>query len=245
MERRRLIGTMCAAAVMGVSAARAGGLADAGALKERILDAARQVSGQGDPDGRVQASFEPLIAELRALVAPQPPLPLRLDRVVGAWRQVWGPYDYRGGGRGVDPSLETDEIHQVVFPGGVYYNVAVLRRRGETEIALLRGVYGISRRAPETLAVRFTDYVASRGRPEGLAVWELAALAEAGRLPRPRRVVPGLVVRAVFGGGGLREVYADGTLRLTYGAFSETDRRREALYVLERVGEAGPTPPRG
>lgn len=237
MRRRRLMGAMGAAALLGAGAARAGGLADADALVERVLDAARAVSGRGDPDGRLQAGFEPLVARLLAL-APQPPLARRLDRVVGAWRQVWGPYDYRGGGRGVDPMLVTDDIHQVVFPAGFYYNVAPLRRRGGTEIALLRGAWGLSRRAPDTLAVRFTDYVANRGRPEGLAVWELAALAEAERLPSPKRVVPGFLVRAVFGGGGLREVYADERLRLTYGAGSETDRRREALYVLERVGDA-------
>lgn len=48
-------------------------------------------------------------------------------------------------------------------------------------------------------------------------------------------MVPGLIVRLFFGGGGLREVYTDDTLRVTFGDGDLDDRSEESLYIMRRV----------
>jgi hypothetical protein len=207
-------------------------------LRARILALAREYAGQGDPDRTKQQSFEPLIAALLT-ANPQQPVAERLPRLAGVWRQVWGPYTYRGDDRGVDPALGTEEIFQVIFPAGYYYNIAPLYRgenRAKERIACLRGEYRIAPDNPTWLRVRFTRYPGADGRPSTPAnLWELAPLAEQGKLPRPIAIVPTWIVRLFFGGGVLREVYTDDTLRLTYGS-DDGSTARDYLYVLERVG---------
>lgn len=207
-------------------------------LKSEIVRRAEGFLGEGDPDFARQAALQPLIeALLRA--APQPPVRDRLDALSAPWRQVWGPYDYRRpDSRGVDPTTDPEHIFQVVSRSGHYWNVAPRdvrdsdRRR---EIALLRGVYTPSDVDPDMLRVRFTEFVSTRTDGALDDIWRIAESAESGALAERRTVVPRLVVRLFFGGGGLREVYTDDTLRITYGATSLTDRRREFVYVMRRA----------
>lgn len=207
-------------------------------LKAEIVALAQSFEGQGDPDFSKQRQLDALVERLLAL-APQPPVEARLDLLQGAWRQIWGPYDYRNDDRGVDPEVDVDEIYQVVSPGGYYYNVAPFYKGGDrsrVRIALLRGVYQPADGYRDMLKVRFTRYPGVRGRPE-TPLWELPALAEADELEDKISIVPTFIVRIFFGGGGLREVYTDQDLRITYGAdgLAPEDRRREAIYVMERV----------
>ena len=44
---------------------------------------------------------------------------------------MWGPYDYRNEKRGVDPELGVDEIYQIVFKDGYYYNVSPNFKKGD------------------------------------------------------------------------------------------------------------------
>lgn len=203
-------------------------------IKAEIVTLARSFAGQGDEDFSRQKRLQPLVAELLR-AAPQPLVKDRIDLLSGAWRQIWGPYDYRNSdARGIDPDTTPDEIYQVVFPGGYYWNVTP--QRGSDKIVLLRGEY-----APvgETnfVKARFTRFPGNKGRPEGLQLWKLAALAERRQLPNPVTIVPEFVVSLFFGGGYLREVYTDRDLRITYGGSSMADRSTEFIYVMERVGD--------
>ena len=202
------------------------------AIKADILNLSQTFIGQGDPDFSKQRALEVLVAELLA-AAPQPPVGQRLDLLAGPWYQVWGPYDYRGNDRGtVDPKITVDEIYQVVFRDGYYYNVNPVK--GKDRIALLRGEFQLVPDRPDMLKVRFTRFPGNKGRPEDIPIWELAALAETGKLPNKTTIVPGFIVRWFFGGGALREVYTDADMRITYGGDSVDDRADEHIYIMTR-----------
>lgn len=210
------------------------------AIKADILALSQSFVGQGDPDFTRQRALEVLVAELLA-AAPQPPVKDRLDLLDGPWHQIWGPYDYRGGDRGtVDPKLTVDEIYQVVFREGYYYNVNPVR--GKDRIALLRGEFQLVPGQPDMLRVRFTRFPGNKGRPADMPLWGLAALAEAGKLPAKTTIVPGFIVRWFFGGGVLREVYTDRDMRITYGGDRVDDRADEHIYIMTRPGAAAVRP---
>lgn len=165
-------------------------------------------------------------------VAPQSPVKQRLHLLEGAWRQIWGPYDYRNKKRGVDPDIKADEIYQVIFKDGYYYNINPVAN--SQKIVLLRGEYKMVSDDSDFLKVRFTAFLGNLGRPEYMKIYELAALAETGKLPNPITIVPKFIVRLFFGGGALREVYTDHDLRITYGGNNIKNRADEFIYIMIR-----------
>ncbi len=209
----------------------------AASVKQKILDLAQSYSGQGDPDLSKQNSFNPLIAELLRL-QPQQPVSKRIDLLAGAWKQVWGPYNYRGSERIVDPELGVNEIYQVVFAGGYYYNVTPLTdQRGTSpeRIALLRGEYRFDAEQSDVLQVRFTKYPGLSKRPSApTQLFELPELVETGKLMPDINIVPTFIVKVFFGGGALKEIYTDANLRILYGSNNDSFKN-PALYVMTRV----------
>ncbi|MEM8812496.1 MAG: hypothetical protein AAGF59_07735 [Pseudomonadota bacterium] len=206
-------------------------------LKAEIFDLAERFKGEGDPDFSRQKQLEVLVDKLLA-VAPQRAVVERLDTLAGTWKQVWGPYDYRNNKRGIDPRAAVDDIYQVVFPGGYYYNVTYgdPKKAGDTlDVFLLRGEYKPVANTGDFLKVRFTRFPKTRVPASKTDIWSLAADAETGTLARQSSVVPALIVRLFFGGGYLREVYTDETLRITYGGRRLKDRTDEFIYVMRRV----------
>jgi hypothetical protein len=203
--------------------------------KKEIFDLAKTYYGQGDVDGGKQKNMDRLVEKLLQ-EAPQPPISERLDLLAGAWRQEWGPYNYQGSSRDVDPKLDK-EIYQVVSKDGYYYNVVYLNKNGKASkrrIALLRGEYKTEAAFPNLLRVKFTKYPGLRTKPEGVELWELPALAEAGQLQETISIVPTWIVRTFFGGGTLREVYTDQDMRIMYGS-SGRDLKGEFIYIMSRV----------
>lgn len=211
------------------------------AQKRQILELAQSFSGQGDPDFSKQHALEALITPLLAL-APQPPVSQRLELLAAAWRQVWGPYDYTGSGRGVDPALAANEIYQVVFREGFYYNVTPLWAGGNPareDIALLKGRFRVDRQASDVLRVRFVEYPGFSERPAGFELWQLPAALETGVLVNDINILPAAAVKLFFGSGALREIYTDADMRLVYGA-SSTGFEDAYLYVMTRSGDVPP-----
>ena len=122
----------------------------------------------------------------------------RLSILAGAWKQVWGPYDYRNDDGGIDPKIGIKEIYQVVFTEGYYYNVAPYYPNGDKtkeQISLLRGEFRLHPKKPNALRVKFTNYPGVETRPAQIELWELPALAEAGRLENEITIVPTWIVR--------------------------------------------------
>ncbi len=210
------------------------------AIKADILDTAQKYAGQGDPDFNIQNELQPLVDELLE-ASPQPPVRERLHLLAAPWKQVWGPYDYDFDERGVDPELDLDEIYQVVSKDGYYWNIAPTYQDGDrsnVRISTLRGEYKLLDDRPDMIKIRFTRFPGVKGRPENLQLWKLAELAEKRQLPNKTTIVPTWIVRLFFGGGGLREVYTDENLRITYGDDSISDRSQEYLYIMVRADKA-------
>jgi hypothetical protein len=207
-----------------------------GSVKIRLLALASSYSGLGDADFSKQRSLELIVDELLK-INPQPPVRERIGLIAGPWKQVWGPYNYRGSERTVDPEIGTNEIYQVVFPQGYYYNVTPLYKQGnktQERIALLRGEYAFDETQSDVLLVRFTRYPGLRKRPtSGPALFELPKLVESGEIKSDLNIVPTWIVRTFFGGGALKEVYTDTDMRILYGANSNKFER-PALYVMTR-----------
>jgi hypothetical protein len=205
--------------------------------KVRIVALAESFKGQGDPDRTKQRQLEALVRELTA-ARPPAPLPERIKLIVGAWEQVWGPYDYSSSRRRVDPSIDPNHIYQVVFEDGYYYNVnpTVAKSGAKPErVGILRGVYELDPSHPELLNVRFTKFTqvpGFAGRAEDYIA--LPKKSENRSLPDERRLVPTWIVRTFFGKGTLREVYTDADLRITFGS-GRAKPDDNYIYILRRV----------
>lgn len=205
-----------------------------GDLKEVILEIAQDNLGKPDQDFKIQNKLVPYVDKLLKL-APQGPIKNRIKTLTGRWQQVWGPYEYRKYDRSIDPTTDPSLIYQVIFEDGYYYNVAntIDPKTGKSDgTTLLRGKFKVKK--GNDLKVRFTNLRKLDGfPPEGLSYTDLAELSENDELEGQRNSLPSIFVRLFFGGGVLKEVYTDDTMRITYG----TSRQADApfLYVLVRV----------
>lgn len=211
---------------------------DIKALKELIVTTALKYQGQGDPDFQIQNELEPLVKKL-LILEPQSKVINRLPLIFGVWKQVWGPYEYRKNDRSVDPSLNAKEIYQVVSPEGFYYNVSPnMNAKGNTEknINYLKGQYSLSKNDPNGLDVKFVKFIGMKKRPTDRAIYQFVEEAERNQLPNQITVVPKIIVKLFFGGGTLREVYTDETLRILYGS-NNKEFKNQYLYIMTRVKE--------
>ena len=204
-------------------------------LKNKILKIAASYEGKGYPDFKIQNELEPYVNELLKL-APQRSIKERLPLVSGLWTQVWGPYDYRNGDRGVDPTLGIYEIYQYVSTNGYYYNISpVYKKNGKVErIGYLRGEYDFSDKDDNTLDVKFIRYKGMKSRPTDKQIYDFVAEAENGTLPNQTSIVPTFIVKLFFQGGSLIELYTDEDIRILYGS-NGSDFKNRYLYVMKRV----------
>lgn len=218
------------------SAAALSARADTEQTKRAILRLAQSYQGQGDPDRSKQRKLEKLVARLLR-ENPQDPVEHRLPLLYGAWKQVWGPYDYRNNDRGVDPALDPANIVQVIFEDGYYYNVNPARdKKGRPKgITLLRGEFVQDPQRENHLNVRFTNLRRLKGpMPRGLRLQDLPELSEDRSLHGERTVLPSFFVKLFFGGGSLNEVYTDHDLRIVFGS-GRDGGPGNYIYVLKRL----------
>lgn len=208
---------------------------DIEALKAQIFSTAESFKGQGDPDGSKQQVLEVLVEKLLQ-ANPQPPVKERLPLLIGPWKQIWGPYDYRNSQRGVDPTLDVNNIYQVVFDG-YYYNVnPALDRNGKpTKTVLLRGAYTLDPNSDDVLVARFTDLKQIKGLPQNnLRFQDLPALSESKKLAGEKKTLPRFVVKLLFGGGFLKEVYTDHDMRILFGS-GKNEEVQNYIYIMRRA----------
>jgi hypothetical protein len=204
-------------------------------LKIELVQRASKYTGLGDPDFKIQNELEPLVKRILEL-NPQPPVKDRLPLLYGVWKQVWGPYDYQGNDRGVDPSIEPKEIYQVIDPDGFYYNVSPSYKNGDRKkerINYLKGQYRLSAKNPNGLDVKFRKFPGMKKRPDVRPIYDFVKEAEDGTLPNQITIVPTFIVRLFFGGGTLVEVYTDSNLRILYGS-NDDEFKNKYLYVMIR-----------
>jgi hypothetical protein len=204
-------------------------------LKIELVQRASKYTGLGDPDFKIQNELEPLVKRILEL-NPQPPVKDRLPLLYGVWKQVWGPYDYQGNDRGVDPSIEPKEIYQVIDPDGFYYNVSPSYKNGDRKkerINYLKGQYRLSAKNPNGLDVKFRKFPGMKKRPDVRPIYDFVKEAEDGTLPNQITIGPTFIVRLFFGGGTLVEVYTDSNLRILYGS-NDDEFKNKYLYVMVR-----------
>jgi hypothetical protein len=204
-------------------------------LKRELITISSKYTGKGDPEFKIQTELEPYVQRLLTL-SPQPPVKDRLHLLYGVWKQVWGPYDYRNDNREVDPTLGVTEIYQVIDPDNFYYNVSPNYKNGDRSkerISYLKGKYLLSRTDPNGLDVRFVKFSGMSKRPIDRPIYDFVKEAEEGTLPNQISIVPTFVVRTFFGGGTLREVYTDETLRILYGSNGK-EFKNKYLYIMIR-----------
>ncbi len=195
-------------------------------LKTEILTLAQKFEGKTDVDGKLQAQIEEKVQDLERLI-PALSMEERAAKIIGPWRQIFGPYSTTGDGT-IPAGSRTDHIYQVVMPDGVFYNVALFERAGIKTVFLLKGNYTITPQAIDGIFVR--NSVLLRNVPEKNFA-DLAAKLEANELSvvhLPRWLPP------VGLGGQLLEVYADQEIRILRGLTAQFSR--PALYIM------GPAP---
>jgi hypothetical protein len=212
--------------------------AEVESLKETIVKTAEKYQGLGDPDFKIQKELEPLVARLLTL-EPQLNVVDRLPLLYGVWKQVWGPYEYRKNDRSVDPTLNAKEIYQVISPEGFYYNVSPNmnpKTNKEKNINYLKGQYVLSKKDPNGLDVKFVKFIGMKKRPTERAIYQYVDEAERNHLPTQTTVVPKIIVKLFFGGGTLREIYTDDSLRILYGS-NNKEFKNQYLYIMTKVKE--------
>jgi hypothetical protein len=147
---------------------------------------------------------------------------------LGPWRQVFGPYSASGDGT-IPFCSRTDQIYQIIFPEGLFYNVALFEKAGVKIVFLLKGNYKITAEAIDGKFVR-NSFIANNIPQEEL--FNLPAKVEEGSISAihlPRQLPP------VGQGGQLFEVYADKDIRILRGQTPQF--KRPALYIMERASK--------
>jgi hypothetical protein len=195
-------------------------------LKAEILQLAKSYAGQADPDGSKKKSFEGLISKLLE-VTPQRTTQEKAVNAVGAWRQIWGPYDKNSSAK-KSPVLDPKSIYQVIAPNGFYTNVAVYDLKGFRVVGILKGKYQVD---ANQISIQFVENgILWQKIPTGYTLADLPNLHDKNKikvLDFPASWPP------VGIKGSLHEIYSDDTLRLTMGV--QEGQAGETLYVLERV----------
>ncbi len=194
-------------------------------VKKEIMSLARQFEGKTDTDGKLQEALEQKVADLEKLL-PDQTTTERAQKIMGEWRQVFGPYSATGDGT-IPFGSRTDQIYQIIFPNGIFYNVALFEKARIKMVFLLKGEYKIMSEAIKGTFVK--NSIVLRNISEK-TLSKLPAQLESGSLKvinLPNRLPP------VGMGGQLFEVYADEDVRILRGRTPQF--KRPALYVMEKV----------
>ena len=196
-------------------------------LKSEIMALAKASEGKTDVDGKLQDAIEEKVQDLEKIL-PYQTTEEKAQKIIGPWRQVFGPYSPSGDGT-IPFGSRTDKIYQIIFPMGVFYNVALFEKAGVKLVFLLKGAYALTDEAIEGTFVR--NSIMARKIDENV-LYRLPSQLESGKLNvthLPKRLPP------VGMGGKLFEVYADKDVRILRGQTPQF--KRPALYIMERVSE--------
>ena len=194
-------------------------------LKKEILNLARSYSGQADTSGDLQASIETKVDELLTLV-PNLSMAEKAQRALGAWRQVWGPYSYDNSAS-VPRGIDVNQIYQIIFKEGYYYNFAVYNFVGIESRTFLRGNFSIEE---DRIAVEFTKSGLILGKSQLPLPYQALALEDRSlrALYFPDFLPPNGIT------GALVELYADQDIRINYGVIGD-DLSNPVIFVMEPV----------
>ena len=194
-------------------------------LKNEIMTMARSYEGKPDTEGKLQNALEDKVQQLERII-PYLSMSERAQKIVGEWRQVFGPYSKDADGK-VPGSSVTEHIYQVIFPNGFFYNVALAKIAGVKSVVLLKGKYNVTNDAVEALFVKNSVMVTNLPTTK---FYELPAKLERGEIKvisLPDALPP------VGTKGQLIEVYADKEIRILRG--KSPTFKKTALLIMERM----------
>ncbi len=198
---------------------------DAPTLKKVILKVSEQAQGECDDqdnDPQVREALDSLTARLLALTAPRSASE-KLPQVVGVWKQVWSdaPFTSIPGA-----CFNADEIYQVVFEEGFYYNIAEITFPGQTFVSFTRGEFVVQDSA---LTVNFISNISIEG-----VIEDFPDLTEASLQVANGEIEPD-ITRPIVDGENLTlvNVFVDDELRIV--ADDQQTSESEDIFVLERV----------
>ena len=123
-------------------------------LIDEIVDIANQNMNRLDNFKEVRRELDPLVNELQKyqdLSAEE-----SLERKIGSWKQLWtdDADDLRA--NNFFQTVDRDQTYQIVFEGGVFYNLTVIRTPLGRLSGFLRGVYSPDSIDQKTLNLEFT-----------------------------------------------------------------------------------------
>lgn len=197
-------------------------------LKAAILGISERAQGTCDEDdnNRVVAAILNRLTDRLVAVTGSRTEPEKLPQVTGGWKQVWSDLD-----SGSPICTSADDIYQVVFPDGYYWNIAELAAPGApASQGFLRGAYEVT---PDFLEIEFTRQAVSPVvSPPGTDLVDLAGRAEAGAFV-PLPAGPPVGVR-----GELQNTYVDDDLRIVRG-LDDRPGATASIFVLVRADVTG------
>jgi hypothetical protein len=143
-------------------------------LKAEIIHIAKSATAkfarQNEFDPKTRKKLDPLVQALAATAKPKT-VQEQLVASVGSWKNLWSDLPYT--------TAIANQIYQVVFPTGYYYNVSkYVTDKGEVYTSLIRGAYTLK---DKDFEIAFTKAVKSKGYPpKGTDLYRQAMLAELG-----------------------------------------------------------------
>ena len=197
---------------------------NAATLKKAILKVSQRAQGECDDQDnnpRVRQVLDSLTKRLVALTPPRSETE-KLPQVLGVWKQIWSdaPFTSIPGA-----CFAADEIYQVVFADGFYYNIAEVTFPGQTSVSFTRGAYVAQ---DSSLSIRFTRSISVFG-----VIEDFPDLTEASLQVENGEITPDFTRPTADEDLTLVNVYVDDQLRVV--ADNQQISEAESIFVLERV----------
>lgn len=200
---------------------------------EKIVNIAKVNTERIDNFSEVRKEIQPLIDELKNKI-PQRPLAEDLELKKGTWKQIWtdDADDLRA--NNAFQSANRDRTFQVVFDGGIFYNISEIKTVLGVFTGFLRGTYNAAANG-NSIDIEFTKIGLARGTVGNFeSIFGRATNVESGSdrlisLPGEQRYPRG----PVGAQGNIRTIYIDNDYRIDEG-FNKADGVVD-LFVLERI----------
>jgi hypothetical protein len=194
-------------------------------IKKEIISMAKSFEGKPDVDGKLQSALEEKVEQLEKII-PYSTMEEKASKIVGAWRQVFGPYSKKADGK-IPSSSVTDHIYQVILPNGYFYNVALAEGLGLKAVILLKGKYVVDAESIKATFVR--NSLLFKNLPSDESYYLLPEKLEKNEIKvidLPKSIPP------VGTTGELLEVYADSEIRILRG--KSPTFKKVALLIMEK-----------
>jgi len=130
-------------------------------IKTKIISISKKNSSNLDNFALIRKKLNPLVDELRKrqdLDSEE-----SLSRKIGVWKQLWTDDSDDIRANNFFQSIDREQTYQIVFEGGLFYNLTVLKTPIGKFSGFLRGLYSVSPKDEKVLNLEFTSLRLKRG----------------------------------------------------------------------------------